>query len=831
MENFRITTDDTINLNQWLAEPSKALQIQEMPDVDPISQRIRFSLVIPTYNESANIANLIGKLSFSLDRVLPGAYELIVVDDDSPDCTWKIAQSLTTKYPQLRVIRRTMERGLSSAVIRGWQVASGKILGVIDGDLQHPPTVLSQMLTALEEGADLVVASRYATGGGVSNWDILRRFLSRGAQLLGLILLPGVLNRVSDPMSGYFIVRRAVIANKILNPIGYKILLEVIAKGEVRQVSEVGYVFQERLEGETKVTSRHYVDYLRHLLRLRFNFSTHGEKHFPQPMSLSQNKQIANQLEEKLPPIWLKVLVISLISLGIFFRFAHLEKKVYCCDESWTSFAISGHTVAEVKQEISDYQGTIPINTFNKYQHINPERGVGDTVNYLITSDPQHPPFYYVMLRLWAQVFGDSPTGVRSLSAIISLLIFPSVYWLCLELFKSPIVGWVAMGLIAVSPLQIFFAQEARQYSLWMVAILLSSAALLRALRQENKLNWAIYSLTLVVGLYTHLFTALVMITHGIYVFVQQQFRFTKTLVNYLIGTIAACLMFLPWLIVLVTHISTTIELTSGWTLKMLDNPLELIAIFLIRVSRTFFDFNLTSDTFWINSLAIEGPSYYSIPTFIFSLTLIIYLGYHIIKLPNKKTSLFLVLLGGIPALLLMMYDLSFGGVRSLQIRYQLPLYLSIEILAASVITFHIFQQHTWWQKIGQFLILGLLIAGLSSDWIFLYSQNWWTQLNSKFIIQTGQIINQSEKPLLVINNSAINLGGALTLSHNLSKVRLLSISDDNRVSIPQDYSHILFLRKQSILFQQLEQDQNYSLKAIKTLKPSGDLWQFEKLK
>ncbi|MDJ0675779.1 MAG: glycosyltransferase family 39 protein [Calothrix sp. MO_167.B42] len=541
---------------------------------------------------------------------------------------------------------------------------------------------------------------------------------------------------------------------------------------------------------------------------------------------------MTNQLEEKIPPIWIKIVVISLIGLGIFFRFAHLGQKIYCGDESWTSLAISGHTVAEVKQEFFDYQGTIPITTFNKYQHINPEHGIGDTVNYLITSDPQHPPLYYVMVRLWAQVFGDSPTGVRSLSAIISLSIFPSVYWLCLELFKSPIVGWVAMGLIAISPLQILFAQEARQYSLWMVAILVSSAALLRAIRQENKLNWSIYSLTLVLGLYTHLLTALMMINHGIYVFVQQQFHFTKTLANYLFGTIVACLMFLPWLIVIVNHVSTTIELTSGWTLKMLHNPFELIAIFLIRLSRTFFDFNLTSDTFWIDGLAVEGSSYYSISTLIFSLALIIYLGYFIIvKLPNNQTSLLLVLLGGISGLLLMMYDLIFGGVRSLQIRYQLPLYLSMEILVASVVTFHIFQQHTWRQKIGQFLILGLLITGLISDFKFLYSQNWWTQINGKFIMQTEQAINQLEKPLLVINNSAMNLGDVLTSSHNLQKVRLLSIVDDNLVPIPQDYSHILFLQNNSVLFQQLEQNQNYSLKAIKTLKPSGGLWQFKKLK
>jgi len=237
--------------------------------VTPSSQSIYLSLVIPTYKEAANIANLIGQLDNLLNRTIPNQYELIVVDDDSPDSTWKIAESLTKEYPQLRVIRRTTERGLASAVIRGWQQANGEVLGVIDGDLQHPPEVTVQMLEAIKQGSDLVVASRHVAKGGVSEWNLVRRFLSRSAQLLGLMILPEVLSRVSDPLSGYFMISRKAIADVSLNPIGYKILIEVLARGDIRQVSEVGYVFQERFEGESKVTWKQYVEYLQHLLRLR----------------------------------------------------------------------------------------------------------------------------------------------------------------------------------------------------------------------------------------------------------------------------------------------------------------------------------------------------------------------------------------------------------------------------------------------------------------------------------------------------------------------------------------------------------------------------------
>lgn len=259
--------------NSLLSVPSGSLRISELPPgvISPGSEPIQFTLVIPTYNESANINNIVRILTQLLDEAIPGDYELIVVDDDSPDGTWKVAASLMSDYPQLRVMRRTEERGLSSAVIRGWQAARGHVLGVIDGDLQHPPHVLLQMLNAIEAGADLAVASRHVEGGGVSSWSIVRRFLSRGAQLVGLVLLPGVLGRVSDPMSGYFMVRRSCLAGRTLYPQGYKILIEVLARGTVPQVAEVGYVFQERQSGESKVTWKQYVDYLHHLLKLRLS--------------------------------------------------------------------------------------------------------------------------------------------------------------------------------------------------------------------------------------------------------------------------------------------------------------------------------------------------------------------------------------------------------------------------------------------------------------------------------------------------------------------------------------------------------------------------------
>lgn len=254
--------------------PLGSLQINELIYTDDSigtssTKPVTFSLIIPTYNESKNLEKLVEVLSQILNSYWKGDYELIIVDDDSPDRTWQVGLELMPHYPQLRVMRRQQEKGLSTAVIRGWQASQGEILGVIDGDLQHPPETLINMLNEMQNGVDLVVASRHIEGGGVSDWGFIRRLLSRGAQMLGLIILPNVIGRVSDPMSGYFMVRRSAIANCLMNPLGYKILIEVLGRGSVGKVAEVGYVFQERKEGESKVTWRQYVDYIMHLLRLR----------------------------------------------------------------------------------------------------------------------------------------------------------------------------------------------------------------------------------------------------------------------------------------------------------------------------------------------------------------------------------------------------------------------------------------------------------------------------------------------------------------------------------------------------------------------------------
>src|ERR1700732_4665118 len=238
---------------------------QEPPEI------LDLSLVLPTFNESGHIDTIVEQLIAVLDGIPALRYEIIIVDDNSPDRTWEKARRLSDTFPQIHAIRRQDRRDLSTAVLRGWQIARGDVFAVMDADLQHPPETLIELWRAMRRGADLAVASRNIEGGGVSDWTIPRRIVSRCAQLLGLVVLPEVTGKISDPMSGYFMVRRSALAGRELKPLGYKILMEVLARGEVDKISEVPYVFRETPHRPSKHSAAVFALYLKHLIRIRMH--------------------------------------------------------------------------------------------------------------------------------------------------------------------------------------------------------------------------------------------------------------------------------------------------------------------------------------------------------------------------------------------------------------------------------------------------------------------------------------------------------------------------------------------------------------------------------
>jgi dolichol-phosphate mannosyltransferase len=222
---------------------------------------VEASVVVPTYNERDTLPELVDRLH----RALGSGYELVVVDDRSPDGTAELAEDLGRRYP-VRVVRRPGRLGLATAVLEGARAAAGRFVVVMDADLSHPPEDVIRLLDAVRGGADVAVGSRYVRGGGIRAWPLRRRLMSRVAVLLARLWLR---EGVHDPVSGFFAVRRDLLLDPALQGLGYKILLEVLARNRGRTVVEVPYVFTDRTRGRSKLGVREVWEYLRLLWRLR----------------------------------------------------------------------------------------------------------------------------------------------------------------------------------------------------------------------------------------------------------------------------------------------------------------------------------------------------------------------------------------------------------------------------------------------------------------------------------------------------------------------------------------------------------------------------------
>ena len=221
------------------------------------------SVVIPTLNEGSNLLALIKRV----DGALEGRhYELIIVDDGSSDGTRDLVRDAASTYP-VRLICRDKERGLGSAVTAGFEQAVGDYLGVMDADLQHPPELIPRLLHSVENGADIAIASRYTGGASSKGLALGRQVVSWGARTSSRLFLPSV-KQVRDPMSGFFLLKKRVIKDLELHPIGHNLLLEILVKAEGTKVEEIPYDFEVRSAGASKLNPREYFDYLRLLSAL-----------------------------------------------------------------------------------------------------------------------------------------------------------------------------------------------------------------------------------------------------------------------------------------------------------------------------------------------------------------------------------------------------------------------------------------------------------------------------------------------------------------------------------------------------------------------------------
>jgi dolichol-phosphate mannosyltransferase len=225
---------------------------------------MKLSVISPTLNEAENVPRLVEQLEQALGDI---DYEILIVDDDSADLTWSIAQEISSTNPRVRTLRRMKDPGLSVAVIDGFSAAEGDVVACIDADLQHDAAILPQMLDELLKGTDVVVGSRHVDGGSTGEWSRSRRLQSWIATKAAQFLL-GI--ELKDPMSGYFLVWRKdfVEVREQLDGKGFKILLEILARLHTSRVKEIPYTFRPRTHGESKLSSKVILLYIQQLWQL-----------------------------------------------------------------------------------------------------------------------------------------------------------------------------------------------------------------------------------------------------------------------------------------------------------------------------------------------------------------------------------------------------------------------------------------------------------------------------------------------------------------------------------------------------------------------------------
>ncbi|HEY9601116.1 MAG TPA: glycosyltransferase family 39 protein [Allocoleopsis sp.] len=502
-----------------------------------------------------------------------------------------------------------------------------------------------------------------------------------------------------------------------------------------------------------------------------------------------------------LPPTGLRFCILILLLLGIFFRFVNLDRKPYWFDETFTSLRVAGYTEAQMRQQILNGQ-VISIQELKRYQSLEADSSLSDTIVSLAKEEPQFPPLYFVLVRFWVQWFGNSVMVTRSVSAVISLLAFPCIYWLCLELFKSPVTGWIAMTLIAISPFHVLYAQEARPYSLWTVTILLSSAALLRAMRLKTKLSWVTYAVTLVLGLYTYLYFALVALGHAVYAIAIEGFRWSKTTASYGLALLAGVLLFGFWPLAVIVNRPSLHNVSGFWHNSATRQ--HLLNRWATSFTRIFIDFGSGFPHSFRELLPL-------VPFILSGLLLVGYAIYLLYRQTPKRVWLFILTLIGSQVVFLMLPDLILGRWRlSGETRYLIPCYLGIELAVAYLLSTKIASIYTkfWQQKFWQLAVGLVLLVGVVSCTMSSQAQVWWNKGYSQDDPDVAKVVNNAKQPLLMSDDSP---NAAISLSYLLnSNVSFQLVAPPNIPKISENFSEVFLYRASDELRSRIEKEQNY---------------------
>ncbi|MEM9005001.1 MAG: glycosyltransferase family 39 protein [Cyanobacteria bacterium P01_F01_bin.86] len=497
-----------------------------------------------------------------------------------------------------------------------------------------------------------------------------------------------------------------------------------------------------------------------------------------------------------------KALILTILLLGIVFRFAHIDKKNYWNDEVYTSLRVAGYTYEQVEQAVVTNQ-PIGIDDLQRYQHSPTERGLYDVMRSLLKEDAHIAPLYFVMTRLWTDIWGLTPLQTRMVAVMISLLALPSMYWLSYELFQSSAIAWIATLLIAVSPLHVLYAQEARNYSLFAVSVLISSAALLRALRIPTPFAWIGYAAAVAIALYSHMLSILVLLGHGLYVGLVHWWRQVNRYQGYTLAMLCSFACFLPWILA-----SDAIEEP-----RYVSTPMPLLTLVkrsLFNITVNFFDaqiFNrgqIFDAKFGDDSIQLDilEPSFYVFTIFVL---LSIYSLYFLIQNSLKHIHIFVIILIATNILPLLLPDLLTNGQRFTITRYLIPALLGVQLAIAYTLGFKLLNSKASFggKRIPEIGLIFLVFCGISSCLVSMKAETWWIKYSSYHDPRIAQIINKAASPIIVSGD----VTRMISLSYLLEpKVQIILASSETFPDIPDDVDNVFLYWPEERFTDYLEQ-------------------------
>jgi uncharacterized membrane protein len=436
------------------------------------------------------------------------------------------------------------------------------------------------------------------------------------------------------------------------------------------------------------------------------------------------------------------------ILLGCFFRGYHLDSKPFWGDEIVGLVHMLGYTEAEIVQAGPHIRTAGDVQA---YFHLNGPGNEGPrpltaTIRSLANEDPQHPPVYYLMGRLWASWAGLGPAALRTLPFIFGLLSIGGMAWLAYELFHSARAALIAASLYAISPFEVIYSQEAREITLWSLETLVSSALLLRATRSGKTGHWVMYALTSVVSLYTYPLAALVMVAHFVTVLASPALRKREVMAPYFIASTAATLPFLPWLLILATSVSGA----KGFGALLANKPtaLGVVVTFMRDIKATMVDVGMVAPgTFARIALSVAGTAI--LLTALYSLARLTWVS-------SRETAHRLILaLFAIPALPLLLLH---GGALVGQIRYLQPTYLATQLALTSLFYATFADERASRPRSFACASIYTLIVALSALSCFISADaDTWYHKAYERTPQVAAIINGTDKPLVVGDVAVVN--------------------------------------------------------------------------